>query len=83
MLTVPCTLIMRTINDADCIMNGTAADCSLSPGWNSFDDDKVMNHMEHCRVSFNNFFLVAQSGYHVTKPGSPRENLVAQLNFFF
>ena len=42
---------MRTINDADWVMNGTAAHCSLSPGWNPFDVDKVMNHVNHCHIS--------------------------------
>ena len=51
MLTVPCILIMRTINDADGMMNGTVADCTLSPGWNPFDVDKVMNHVNHCHIS--------------------------------
>ena len=31
------------------------------------------------RVSFKNFFSVAQPGYHLTKFSSPRENLVARL----
>ena len=47
----------------------------------------VSNDIEQCsiflayrgRVSFKNFFSVAQPGYHLTKLSSLRENLVAQL----
>ena len=39
----------------------------------------LSEYLIHSRVSFKNFFSVAQSGYHLTKLSSLRENLVAQL----